>query len=91
MSDVDGGKNLGQAAPLSPALPSPAVLPWLSGHLRVLGAIEDIVARAEMTNTALEVLELAQAVGLPLGHAIAAESARVVSRLPVQAQIGLSQ
>lgn len=52
-------------------------LPWLAGHLRALGATEDIVARAEMANTALEVLELAQAVGLPLGHAIAAEAVRV--------------
>ncbi|HLO77439.1 MAG TPA: cobalt-precorrin-5B (C(1))-methyltransferase [Magnetospirillum sp.] len=52
-------------------------LPWLAGHLRALGASEDIVARTEAANTALEVLELAQAAGLPLGHAIAAEAAKV--------------
>ncbi|CDL00014.1 Putative cobalt-precorrin-6A synthase, cbiD [Magnetospirillum gryphiswaldense MSR-1 v2] len=66
-------------------------LPWLSGHLRVLGAAEDIVGRAEMANTALEVLELAQAVGLPLGDAIAAEAVRVAQGVldgaPVQVDV----
>ena len=52
-------------------------LPWLAGHLRALGASEDIAARTEAANTALEVLEMAQAAGLPLGHAVAAEAAKV--------------
>lgn len=66
-------------------------LPWLAGHLRGLGATEDIVARAEMANTALEVLELAQAIGLPLGDAIAAQAARVAQGVldgaPVQVDV----
>lgn len=52
-------------------------LPWLAGHLRALGGAEEIVARAEVANTALEVLELARAAGLPLGDVIAAEAAKV--------------
>ncbi len=52
-------------------------LHWLSDHLRVLGADQDLANRAEAANTALEVLELAQAAGLPLGDVIAAEACRV--------------
>lgn len=52
-------------------------LPWLAGHLRGLGASAAVVARAEAANTALEVLELAQAAALPLGDAIAARAATV--------------
>ncbi|KAF0222127.1 MAG: cobalt-precorrin-5B [Rhodospirillaceae bacterium] len=56
-------------------------LAWLAGHLRALGAGAELVTRAEAANTALEVLELAQAAGLPLGDAIAAEAAKVAWRV----------
>jgi cobalt-precorrin-5B (C1)-methyltransferase len=66
-------------------------LPWLAGHLRALGAADEIAARAEAANTALEVLELAQAAGLPLGNAIAAEARKVAADVldgaPVQLDV----
>ncbi|MGE5515571.1 MAG: cobalt-precorrin-5B (C(1))-methyltransferase [Bacteroidota bacterium] len=52
-------------------------LSWLAGHLRALGASPDILARTAAANSALQVLELAQAAGLPLADVIAAEAARV--------------
>jgi len=66
-------------------------LPWLAGHLRALGASEDIATRAEAANTALEVLELALAANLPLGNAIAAEARKVAADVldgaPVQLDV----
>lgn len=66
-------------------------LPWLAGQLRVLGAAPDLVARAEAANTALEVLELAQAAALPLGNVVAAAAAKVAREVldgaPVQVDV----
>jgi cobalt-precorrin-5B (C1)-methyltransferase len=66
-------------------------LPWLAGQLRVLGAAPEMVARAEAANTALEVLELAQAAALPLGDAVAAAAAKVAREVldgaPVQLDV----
>lgn len=66
-------------------------LPWLVGHLRTLGAAEALVSSVESANTALEVLQLAQAAGLPLGDVIAAEAAgvawRVLDGAPVQLDV----
>lgn len=52
-------------------------LGWLADHLRALGAPETVVSHARTANTALEVLELAQAHALPLGAVVAREAARV--------------
>lgn len=66
-------------------------LPWLAGQLRILGAAPDMVACAEAANTALEVLELAQAAALPLGDAVAAAAAKVAREVldgaPVQLDV----
>ena len=66
-------------------------LPRLAGRLRALGASEETAARAEAANTALEVLQLARATGLPLGDVIAAEAAEVAWRVldgaPVQLDV----
>lgn len=56
-------------------------LPWLASHLRALGAPEALTARAAAANTALEVLELAVAAGLPLGDVIAREAETVARRV----------
>lgn len=63
----------------------------LAAQLRALGAAEAVAVRAEAANTALEILELAQAAGLPLGDAIAAEAARVAQEMlddaPVRVEV----
>lgn len=59
-------------------------LSWLAGRLRELGAGETLVTRAMAANTALEVLELAQGAGLPLGDVIA-RAAEAVARAALAA------
>ena len=54
-------------------------LPGLAGHLRALGADDALAARAARANTALEVLEMAQASEIPLGNHMAAEARRVAA------------
>lgn len=49
----------------------------LAGHLERLGGDGVILARARAANTALEVLDLARAAGLPLGDAVARQAAQV--------------
>lgn len=65
-------------------------LAWLAGHLRALGAPEETVARAAAANTALEVLELSQAAGLPLGDVIAREGRKVAEGVLDEAPVQLA-
>ncbi|CAK0770845.1 Cobalt-precorrin-5B C(1)-methyltransferase [Azospirillaceae bacterium] len=53
---------------------------FLAQKLRDLGAEDGVVQRAAVANTALEVLELAVAVGLPLGTVIASDARIIVQR-----------
>jgi cobalt-precorrin-5B (C1)-methyltransferase len=62
---------------------------WLAGHLRALGADDDLTARAAAANTALEVLDLSTAAGLPLGTVIATLAAQVARGVLEDAPIGL--
>lgn len=50
---------------------------WLADRLAGLGAADSVAAHARQANTALEILELAQAHGLPLGGAVARAAASV--------------
>jgi cobalt-precorrin-5B (C1)-methyltransferase len=61
----------------------------LAADLARLGASADLIARAAAANTALEVLDLAQAAGLPLGHAIAREAEAVARDTLGQAPIDI--
>ncbi len=65
-------------------------LAWLAGHLRGLGAAEESVASAAAANTALEVLEMAQAAGLPIGDVIAREGKKVAASVLGGAPIHLT-
>lgn len=62
-------------------------LPWLAGHLRGLGAAQELCTRAAAANTAMEVLEMSVAAGLPLGDRIAAEAAMVARRVLEEAPV----
>ena len=50
---------------------------WLAAQLRMLGADPDLAARAEAANTAMEILELSAAAGLPLAERVAQECAKI--------------
>jgi len=65
---------------------------WLSEVLRSIGAPADLVAQARTAGTALAVLELSQAAGLPLADAIAARARAVAldaagHRVPIEVAI----
>lgn len=66
-------------------------LGWLAGQLRTLGAPEAVVAGAMAANTALAVLELAQAAGVALGDAVVVAAAQVAAGVldgaPVRLQV----
>lgn len=62
-------------------------LSWLASHLRDLGAAQELCARAAAANTAMEVLEMSVAAGLPLGDRIAAEAAMVARRVLEEAPV----
>ncbi len=64
-------------------------LMWLAEHLRGLGADEVLIGRAKAANTALEVLELSTAAGLPIGTVIAREAERVAREVLRDAPIDL--
>ena len=64
-------------------------LAWLAAHLPALGGSAELTARAAAANTAMEVLELASAAHLPLGHAIAAEAAAVARQVLDDAPVDL--
>jgi cobalt-precorrin-5B (C1)-methyltransferase len=61
----------------------------LAGHLRRLGAPDALIAHAAAANTALEILDLAQGAGLPLGAVIAVEAAKAAATVLDGAPIGL--
>ena len=61
----------------------------LSGWLGELGADEALMAKAEGANTALEVLELAQAHHLPLGDLVAAKACRAAAAIMSPANVTL--
>ncbi|HEX6958727.1 MAG TPA: cobalt-precorrin-5B (C(1))-methyltransferase [Ferrovibrio sp.] len=61
----------------------------LAAWLGELGADAALLQRAYKANTALEVLELAQAAGLPLGDHVAARAARTARAIAAPAQIAI--
>ena len=64
-------------------------LPRLAADLAALGATPDIVARTQAANSALEVLELAQAADLPLGHRIAHQAEAVARAVLAPAAVAV--
>ncbi|ABC23791.1 cobalt-precorrin-6A synthase [Rhodospirillum rubrum F11] len=65
-------------------------IPALARRLAALGATQAVVSEAERANTALEVLTLAQAAGLPLATAIAFEAATVARAVLGEAPVRVS-
>lgn len=69
----------------------PVDLAWLAERLAEAGAPADAVARAREANTALEVLQAAQAVAVPLGDVVAAHAWRTAAKALRGAPIALDR
>lgn len=61
----------------------------LAGWLREAGAADDLATQAEDANTALEVLQMAQAAQLPLGDLVAAKAAAAARAIVAPAAIAI--
>ncbi|MGJ3263122.1 MAG: cobalt-precorrin-5B (C(1))-methyltransferase [Salinarimonas sp.] len=67
----------------------PVDMAWLAERLAEAGAVDADIARARDANTALEVLHMAQALGLPLGDVVAGHAWRTAAKALRGAPIAL--